>query len=82
MLTAFTYTSAGNIASAHRANAEFVRRRYQQDLAEISEVLPEFVHEANLGALPLSPFLIAWKAEQIGLIDNASRIVVGAGYCR
>lgn len=38
----------------------------------VAELVLEAVHPANLGALPPSPDVLAWKAVQIGLISCMS----------
>lgn len=37
---------------------------------EVVELVLECVHPSNLGALPPSSEMIAWKAQQIGLIKS------------
>lgn len=38
--------------------------------AEVAELVLECVHPSNLGALPPSSEMLAWKAKQIGLINK------------
>lgn len=38
----------------------------------VAELVLENVHPSNLGALPPSPDMIAYKAVQIGLVGNMS----------
>lgn len=37
---------------------------------EVAELVLEYVHPSNLGPLPPSSEMLAWKAKQIGLIDK------------
>lgn len=47
---------------------------YQREVLrpEVVELVLDNVHPDNLGALPPAPWMIVWKAEQLGLIKNSS----------
>lgn len=51
---------------------------YQREVLrdDVVEMVLELVHPANLGVLPPDPFMIAWKAKQIGLINDTRQAFI------
>lgn len=61
MLSTLTY-------SGHRRTTVAYRKVWHHPTLEL---ILEFVHPGNLGALPPSPDVVAWKGVQIGLLRSS-----------
>lgn len=51
---------------------DFACRQQEKMLTDLAQALtdPDVIHPSMLGPLPPAPALLAWKAEQIGLLSG------------